>query len=500
LRVFLRLPRRLQRDEKGIVLILFALLIIPLLLVVAVAIDFSQTLVVKRQLTAAVDAAALTLGALPTLDDAEAEAKAEDYIRAHYPGGAIGRLTGFSVLREGEAVEVSATAEIDTSFLRVAGYDTLTVTVNSRVLRKQNKLEIVMALDNTGSMAGWKIAALKDSANTLVDTLFGEETEAPAVKIGLAPFANAVNIGPAMRGTAIMDEATPATINGEQIKSGSTVISMFRVFDELRVTWQGCVRARTETFDTSDAPPTSADRRTLFTPYFAPDEPLLAWPLLSANNYFGIDTTPQHAFTHYQGRSNINAIGPNFNCPAVVQPLTNVKSTITSAIAAMNPNGQTVIPEGLAWGWRLISPGLPFTAGAPYDDQDTIKVVILLTDGDNDVNPNTNGVYKSKYSAYGYVVDGHLGAVNGSQADAVLNQKTADICANIKANKDQDETDQDIIIYTIVFGVGAGSETEALMQNCASDPGKYFNSPTAGDLQGAFESIALGLNKLRVAR
>jgi Flp pilus assembly protein TadG len=502
LRVFLCPPQPLQRDESGIVLILFALLIIPLLLVVAIAIDFSQTLVVKRQLTAAVDAAALTLGTLPTLDDAEAEAKAEDYIRAHYPGGAIGRLTGFSVLREGEAVEVSATAEIDTSFLRVAGYDTLTVAVNSRVQRKQNKLEVVMALDNTGSMGGWKIVALKDAANTLVDTLFGEETEAPAVKIGLVPFANAVNIGRLMRGTAIMDEATPAAINGEQITNGGTVISMFRVFDELGVAWGGCVRARTESFDTSDAPPTSADRRTLFTPYFAPDEPLLAWPLLSANNYFGIDTTPQHAFTHYQGRSNVNANGPNFNCPAVVQPLTNVKSTITTAIAAMNPNGQTVIPEGLAWGWRLISPGLPFTAGAPYDDQDTIKVVILLTDGDNDVNSgaNQNGAYKSKYSAYGYAVDGHLGAVNGSQADAVLNQKTADVCANIKANKDQDETDQDIIVYTIVFDVKAGSKTETLMENCASDPGKYFNSPTASDLQGAFESIALGLNKLRVAR
>jgi hypothetical protein len=358
-----------------------------------------------------------------------------------------------------------------------------------------------MALDNTGSMAGWKIAALKDSANTLVDTLFGEETEAPAVKIGLVPFANAVNIGPGMRGTAIMDEATPAAINGEQITNAGTVISMFRVFDELHVAWQGCVRARTETFDTSDAPPDPGNRQTLFTPYFAPDEPLLGWPLLSANNYFGIDTAPQHDFSHYRNRSNVNANGPNYNCPArAVLPLTNVKSTITSAIAGMEARGSTVIPEGLVWGWRLISPGAPFTTGSPYDDQDTIKVVILLTDGDNDVGPGGNGAYKSFYSAYGYVVDGHLGAVTGSQADAVLNQKTADVCANIKANKDEDATDQDIILYTIVFGVGAGSATETMMQNCASDPGKYFNSPTAGDLQGAFESIALGLNKLRVAR
>jgi hypothetical protein len=230
---------------------------------------------------------------------------------------------------------VSAVAEIDTSFLRIAGYDTLTVRVNSRVLRKQNKLEVVMVLDNTGSMAGGKITALKDAANTLVGTLFGEETESPAVKIGLVPFANAVNIGSAMRGTAIMDETTPAAINGEQITNGGTVISMFRVFDELRVGWRGCVRARTETFDTSDAPPVPADRRTLFTPYFAPDEPLLGWPLVSANNYFGLDLTPQHDFSHYRNRSNVpsgGTSGPNYNCPdAAVQALTNVKSTITTS-------------------------------------------------------------------------------------------------------------------------------------------------------------------------
>jgi Flp pilus assembly protein TadG len=494
---YLQIIWRFRREERGVILILFTLLIVPLLLIVAVAIDFSQTLVVKRQLTSAVDAAALTLGALPSLDDEDAEAKAESYIRAHYPESAIGRLTGLSISREGEAVEVSVTSEIDTSFLKIAGYDTLSVTVNNRVLRKQNKLEVVMVLDNTGSMAGWKITALKDSANTLVTTLFGEETESPAVKIGLVPFANAVNIGSGMRGTPIMDESTPAAINGEQIRSGGNVISMFRVFDTLNVGWRGCVRARTEPFDISDTLPSSVDSRTLFTPYLAPDE-----PSSHANNYIVLpfELVPQLDLSHYVGRFGLSPNGPNYNCPTrAVQPLTNVKSTITSAIAAMTANGSTVIPEGLAWGWRLVSPGVPFTTGAPYNDPDTIKVVILLTDGDNDVGPGGNGVYKSFYSAYGYVKDGHLGATNGSQADQVLNQKTANICTNIKADHDGDASDQDIVLYTIVFGVGVGSETEVLMRNCASDPGKYFNSPTAPDLKAAFETIALGLNKLRVA-
>ena len=50
-----RTIRRFGREERGVVLILFLLVFMPLLLMVAVVIDFSQTLVVKRQLTSAVE-------------------------------------------------------------------------------------------------------------------------------------------------------------------------------------------------------------------------------------------------------------------------------------------------------------------------------------------------------------------------------------------------------------------------------------------------------------
>ena len=494
--------QRFQHDERGVILIIFSLLIVPLLLIVGVAIDFGQSLVVKHQLAAAADAAALSISAEPNLDDAEARQKAEDYIHAHYPDAAIGKLTSFTVTRDKDTIDVSATAQFDTSFLRFAGYNALDVTVNSRVLRKQNKLEVVMVLDNTGSMAGAKIAALKTAANELVDTLFGSDEESTYVKIGLVPFTNAVNIGMSRRGAAWLDEATPAAINGEQLTDGGATVSLLRFFEALNVSWTGCVRSRTEPFDLTDEPPDPADRRTLFTPYLAPDEPCTSTrtcPNLD-NDYLSGDRAPRKFLSDYRNRSNVPASGPNHYCPNAIQDLTNVKSTITSAIDAMVANGPTVIPEGIAWGWRLISPGPPFTGGAPYSDQDTIKAVIVLTDGDNNVSPNSNGAYNSVFSSYGYVGDGkHLGAADGSQADAVLNEKTAQVCENIKADKDGDPTDQDIVVYTIVFGGGVSFDTEKMMRECASDPSKYFSSPRVDDLHGAFESIALGLNRLRVA-
>jgi Flp pilus assembly protein TadG len=508
LTALLRSLQRFRDDERGVILILFTLLIVPLMLIVGVAIDFSQTLVVKRQLAAAVDAAALAIGAeldLDADDDVQQAAdmqKAEDYIRAHYPE-AIGRLKTFNVLRNNQSISISATATIDTSFIRIAGYNTLDVTVSGSVSRKLNKLEVVMVLDNTGSMGSppSKMSGLKTAANQLVDMLFGNDEESLHVKIGLVPFANAVNVGVGQRGKNWLDEGTPTALNAEnlQLIGGDGFSSLFQIFDNWRLPWNGCVRSRLGGLDLTDAQPSAANTQTLFTPYFAPDE-----TIGRANDYIlNIGEGLLKSLTFYTaaaspGASNVR--GPNFGCPErAVQDLTNVKSTITSALSAMQPLGNTVIPEGIAWGWRVISPGAPFTSGAPYTDQDTVKAVILLTDGDNEVSPRPNGAYRSYFSSYGFAINGHLGAVDGSQANATLDQKTAAVCENIKANKDADPNDQDIVVYTIVFGVAVGTETENMMRNCASDPSKFFNSPTEDDLQEAFQNIALGLSKLRVS-
>jgi len=489
--------RAFERDERGVVLIMFTLFLVPLLLIVAVAIDFSQTLVVKRQLTAAVDAAALSVAMQPSLSDAQATDKAGDYIRAHYPSAAIGSLKVFNAVRDDNIVDVSATAELDTAFLRIAGYDKLSVTVNSRAMIKQTRLEVVMVLDNTGSMndrisGTRKIDALKTAANTLVDTLVGDAAEAPFVKIGLVPFANAVNIGNGNRIATWMDSSNPSSLTKEHITGGFQ--NLFDVFSTMNVTWAGCVRARAGSYALTDEAPNPLDPATLFTPYLAPDE-----TAGRSNNYLTDTGQKFKDFDFYRGKRPSS--GPNYNCPESrnIQTLTNVKSTITSAIASMYPEGNTVIPEGLAWGWRVISPSVPFTQGAAYDDPETVKAIILLTDGRNDVSGGSNGDYKSVFTAFGYPENDHLGNRNGSDAEAKLNEYTSTICQNIKANKDDDASDKDILLYTIVFG-NPGQTISEIMRQCATEPSKYFNSPTAEDLQGAFESIALGLSKLRLAR
>ena len=164
----------------------------------------------------------------------------------------------------------------------------------------------------------------------------------------------------------------------------------------------------------------------------------------------------------------------------------NNKNTIKGALSAMSAVGATNIPEALSWGWRVVSPGVPFMEGKAYSDNGVIKAIILLTDGDNAIT--------NSFSSYGKPDNPQ---VKGN-ANSTLDTKTAQVCNNIKANHDSDSADTDILLYTIVFDVTSGTITN-LMQNCATTPNKhYFNSPSAEDLDSAFQTIAASLNQLRL--
>ena len=466
-----RIIRRFGREDRGVVLILFLLVFMPLLLTAAVVMDFSQTLVVKRQLTGAVDSAALTLGEMPELQDpGDMRDKAEAYIKAHYPANAIGELKGFTAARDGDMVNVSATAEIPTAFLGVTGKDSWQITVNSSVFRKDTKLELVMVLDNSGSMAGAKVAGMKSAAADLVDTLFGDDEISNRVKIGLVPFTAAVRSDlPYGEPGGLLDNLIPSILNSEVLDNLIGTETIWTVLESMQggmANWGGCLRSRNEPYDISDTSPFPLIPDTMFAAHFKPAK--------------GKDKNA------YKGKSKTSE---NEGCPtASVQGLTNVKSTITSAITAMTADGNTNIPEGLAWGWRMISPQAPFTAGASYADADTIKAIVLLTDGENSVS--------NMFSSYGQgdASNRHI----GPNVNAGLDTKLSALCDNIKANQDGVDDGDDIVVYTISFAVSGPILTR--MNNCASRSQTAFTADTVSDLHNTFAEIAGSLKQLRLAR
>jgi hypothetical protein len=350
----------------------------------------------------------------------------------------------------------------------------------------------------------------------MVGALFGKDTTSEFVKIGLVPFTAAVNVGAGNIGATWLDSRAISPIHDEDIDVPEGY-SLFDLFDGLKnASWGGCVKARVgpNGYDLTDQPPDPAVGETLFVPYFAPDEPGTgngpAGPGSGYQNDYlddsGLSGTPaekQRTWDRYFGATVPSLgydppLGPNYNCPtSPILPLTNVKADITASIGTMQASGYTVIPEGIAWGWRVLSPDPPFTQGAPYEDSDTLKFLVLLTDGENSIGGGSNFHNASLFSAFGFAASGHLGSTDGSQTRAVLDAKTAALCANVKA--------QGISVYTVAFQVSDGA-TRAMLEACATPtaqcPGGqcYYDSSKVSDLETALTNIALGINKLRVAQ
>jgi hypothetical protein len=263
---------------------------------------------------------------------------------------------------------------------------------------------------------------------------------------------------------------------------------------------------RQSPYDVDDTAPSGASQ---FAPWFAPDEPdtNLSYGYDDYQNNYLSDTGGTCSWTwsltdaqrqsrtcKYNGATpnTYGGKGPNFLCDSnAITPLTNAKSTLSTAIGALDAAGNTNILEGVMWGWRVLSPTAPFTEGKAYTASNNRKIIILMTDGQNNYGALRN-MNNSNYFTYGYAKFGHIGQVtnDNSTLTSLLDGKTLAACSNAKA--------RGIVIYTIGFGSGAAA-SQSLLRSCASDPSYFYQPTTSADLQPVFLAIAQSINRLRIA-
>jgi len=508
--------RRFLRSTGGNVATIFAIALMPISVMGGGAIDFAQAMNARGRLAEALDAAALAVGSQPNLSRQDAEQMALDYIEANYPAREVGSVHSISVNIDSDSgtVRISGQSRVDTTLLGIMGMDYINVDWTSEVRRAQQNLELVMVLDNTGSMSGSKIRSLRDSADLLTGILFDGAQEPDDVQIGLVPFAATVNVGRQFERAWWLDpnaespihaqwaggpqEIETCTGRGRRRTCTTETITpnAWELFDTLRNTnWNGCVEARSIPMDIEDIAPDRANPETLFLPFFAPDEPDNS---NFRNNYLNDDLRNGGVLERLLNLSKYDngrpsGGGPNEGCTTTpVTPMTNNRRTVEDAISDMGASGNTNIPNGVGWGIRLLSPQEPFTEGTAYGDRRTIKAMVILTDGDN-VLSGHNSALMSRYNAYGYIADGRLGirtSSSGRLSDA-LDDRTAAACRYAR--------EQGIRVYTITFLVN-NSTTRNLMRDCASNPSLYFDSPSSEALENAFEVIAGDLSNLRISR
>jgi len=304
--------------------------------------------------------------------------------------------------------------------------------------------------------------------------------------------------------------------------------------------WKGCVEARTSKFNADgtpnlttdalnldDTPPDklvytasdqtgSARSETVFVPYFAPDEPGDAkTPPNSStaynNSYLadaanGTDAQKQASITKYSDVSkktskevviqtaNPATSGPNYACPTPITPLTTDLDSLKTDIGKMVYwyGSGTNVSEGLAWGYRVLSPGEPYDQGDAFNSEETSKVVVVFTDGENNVFGASNAtINKSDYGSYGFFEKYRMSTSNSTRATALTNVNTWTdaMCTRLK--------NQGVKVFTVVLGADTAANRK-LYSGCASTPANYYPTKDATQLKAAFDNIAYAITQLYV--
>lgn len=532
---------RLLRDRNGGMAVFAAFAIVATVAMTGLAVDAARGYLVKARLSQAIDAAALAGGRV--FFDANRDDDVRMFFAANFPDDFLGAtLTPLSISADTEAgtITVSASASIDTTLMRVLGHQKMTVAARSVVKRSDKGMELVLVMDNTGSMkANNRVGNMRSAAQELVDILYGNRTEIPNLWVALAPYTAAVNIGrqnvdwlepgaiDALEyefsesdiddasncqgsGTHWDDQHDVCTIGTPEVRSIShsacNGIGEWDSHDDVCVVsdaWKGCVEARggpggNPGNDVTDATP--AEER--FRPYFW--EPWRgggsSWEKVRYNAYL----VDPHASVDESESTNTNSNdgrGPNLGCGPAITTWTDQRSAVEAAIAEMDSwhRGGTTTNLGLVWGWRLLSPKWRGLWGNPdlpldYDEPLMDKVVVILTDGANQAYAGHAPSGDSDYTAYQRVNAGRLGTGSVNGARVALNNRTTAICEDMK--------ELGIIIYTILFEVSnnsAGDDIRQVFESCASTPGHYFDADDGADLTQAFRTIGNELSNLRIA-
>ncbi|MGF6726292.1 Flp pilus assembly protein TadG [Paraburkholderia sp. GAS41] len=435
--------------------------------------------------------------------------------------------------------------------------DTVTITASNSALRvPQSQLELVLVLDNTGSMAdyassdttqGTKIQGLRTAATGLVNDILGVPNNQSY--IGLVPFTTMVNLGGALLpGGKWMTQS---------FSYNPTGVSMSPVSGVTGSGWGGCAVEPRDSQSNLRAAAYAPASSPGFTPFYynvpqngfnvttykstsggsnncvvSSSNTVAGVPLTVQTNgsttacnigsgtgiaaAWGQATTNRTSTYTYDQNGNINGTGSPCSI-APVHFLTTNASALTTAISNMQAAGSTIIPTGLLWGWRMLSsdwsnkvsnnngwvssdPTLPL----PETTQGLQRVAIVLTDGENDPGsangimppPSFNGLSGVGSSALQVPTltrsDGSS-LVNGSTTSVTdINAFQLGVCTAMK--------NSGITIYAITFGSDSASAVaQAAMQSCAS-PGDYYHAPTNATLQAIFQQIAGSLGVLRLTQ
>ena len=361
--------RRFSRDENGAVFVFAFMIFLLMLMFGGLAVDVvraeNQRIKVQQTLDRAVLAAA-------DLDNAgDPQTVVEDYFDKAGFSEFLVDVTVEDTLNS-RTVTATTEADVNTIFMHLAGVESLSADGSGGAQEQVSDIEISLVVDISGSMGWWnsdytdyKIDNLKTAAYAFFDSVIDAQTEEAGITmVSVIPYNATVNAG-----ENLLEYFTASDWHEE-----SHCIRFFDDdFDERKITRSERLQ-RVAHF----AEGTSGN----VWPYDAYNQPNTNW-------HPWCDDKPAHEILPFETREDV----------------------LDAHIAGLSAGGMTGIDNGMKWASALLDPEVRSIVNdmvdndereaiidnwpRDYDEEDTMKVIVLMTDGANTEQYDIPAIYKS---------------------------------------------------------------------------------------------------------
>ncbi len=360
--------------------------------------------------------------------------------------------------------EVSARADatIATMFMRLSGVDTLSATAAATALERIPNVEISLVLDISSSMnQNGRIGALRPAAAAFIDTVLrGEAKE--KTSINLIVYGGQTNPGPWMF----------AHLNGQRYpdiplsrRNGGDANGRFPNVSS-------CLELTANDFTHPDLPKAHSYQQT---PHF------MYWNLDPKTTDWGWCPSDEKAIIY---ASNDAAKLNHLVNTMRLHGGTGTQHAIKWAVSLLNPSTQGTFAAMAGDG---MIPSEFAARPAAWDDTETAKYIVLMTDGQ--INPQYRPKDPMDPKNPTVALLSRQNDARQTVSSSVAFSQFLAQCNLAKASP------RNITVYTIAFDSPLSVQNE--MIQCASSPSHFFNART-DDITSVFASIARQINQLKL--
>ena len=472
---------KLLKNQRGNVVMIFALALIPILAVAGSAIDISRMQSAKIQMASLLDQAVLASANLSYTDDPEI--LIEDWMKSQvsqfgYDPDDLEVTVVSSVNLNAKDVSATARLTMDTAIMYIFGQDRVTIEVDSKAVQSITNIEIAMVLDISSSMRGNRLTSLKSASTEFIDIMLTPDT-LNTTSVNVVPFGGTVNIGDSLFAKFAVQATDSSTIidpDEDEYDIGTNVeTSPFRFSDG-----ETCIEAVQDDYDTEMIPDFSRGQ--------VPD--FWRW----WNNH---PWCPEDASAVFLNSNNPTALKNHLN--------------------GMVLSDGTGMDIGTLWGLKVLSPSFRGELGGDfsgrpleYDILESQKVMIIMTDGAitaqnrpedpaignvHTNRPTNRAPHTSAISNQGNRQNMQTTRTRGSATTSAMNDsgvgRFKKACNEAKARGVQ--------VFTIGFQIRDGSLPDRILEECATSISFYYHVEGL-DLSATFQSIAAQVNALRITQ